>query len=113
MQVSAANPVARGRSWGVVFEAEAEDAGGVDPDDLAGEPGHGRALAGEGFGVAPDLNAADLPGLERDDVVDDERHVGVGGQVTELPAGSHGPPADVDGAEFGVVAARDRSVLPW
>jgi hypothetical protein len=44
----------------------------MDADGLGREPGHGRGLAAEGFGVAADLDAADFPWLVGGDVVDDE-----------------------------------------
>lgn len=94
-----------------VFEPERDDRRGVDSDDLVRHPWPEGRLAGKGFGVAAHLDAADLPGLVRGDVIDHERHVGVGGQVTELAAAAHGQAADVDGAELSVPPERDRAVL--
>src|ERR1700728_5012692 len=70
-----------------------------------------RVLDAERLGGAPDLEAADVPGVEGDDVVDDERDLPVGAHVVELPRLGQVSAVDADHARFGLDVEPDRAVL--
>src|SRR5262245_11645164 len=58
------------------------------------------------FGAPADLKHARRPGIGRHEVVDDDRSPGVGLDVAVFLCRGDVVPADVDGAEIGVVAKR-------
>ena len=89
-----------------VFEAEADNPPGMDPDDRAGASGGVDRLP-----HPADLQAPDPPRVNRNNVVDDEGHLAVGGDVPVLPARGHVVAGDVDDAQLGIAVKSDRADL--
>jgi hypothetical protein len=91
------------RLAGRFFHAEAEDPGGVDPDQRAAV----HALV-DRFSGAADLQEPHLPRVGGDDVVHHERGLAVAADVTELLAGRQVATSHVDRPEPGVDVEADR-----
>jgi len=94
-----------------LVDAEADDPPGPYADDRAVIAGRRIGRAGNRLGDPPDLQAANPPRLPGGDVVDDEGDSVVMQDVSKLLAGRHVVAADVDGAEFLVIAEADRAGL--
>jgi hypothetical protein len=92
-------------------DAPGDDALWMDADELAAEVRLQWGLVRQRLGVAADLNAADPPWLQGDEVVDDEGDSPIGLDVAVLAAGAQFVPADVDRSGVGVVAEADGVVL--
>src|SRR5690606_32159801 len=89
-----------GHAAGGRIEAPAEDRAGVDADDVVAAL---RRLQDGGLGAPADLDAADTPRPDRDEVVHDERDLVVAADVAVLARLGEVVAADVDGAGLGVV----------
>ena len=104
-------PVVGGHGVGLLIgdvDPEADDAFGMNADEGVVESALDLLCRGDDLRVAPDLEAAHAPWVDRRDVVNDERCPAVLGDVTKLAAGREPVAVDVEGVELGVVGEPDR-----
>jgi hypothetical protein len=108
-KVSSLSPVTVPVRATPLLKPDAVDPLGVDPDEYLPEPGPEAAAPGHHhFRSPPDLDHARPPGIDRGEIVDDERRPGVGLDIAVLLRRLYVMASHIEGAELAAVPERGR-----